>query len=212
MNNFFSKPYFQEWINRASPEIKEWFLKEAEYLKHNIKPNSVVLEVGCGYGRQMKKLVKSAKRVVGIDNDVTMVKKARKNMAKFKNAKILFQDAKKMDFADNNFDYVLCLNNTFGNFSGSKRVILKEMKRVCKIGGRIIISVYSENAFVVRKKNYEKIGLHIKKIENNTIYTKEGLISEQFTKDRLIKIFKEANMDVNIKNLNSISYICSAKK
>jgi len=212
MHNFFSKPYFEKWIDQANPEIKDWFSKEINYLKGNILPNSKILDVGCGFGRHIEILAKFSAEVVGIDNDKNMFRKAKENLAERCNVNIFFQDAKKINFPDNYFDYVLCLNNTFGNFLNNKNCILKEMKRVCSLGGMIIVSVYSENSLDVRRTDYEKIGLHIERIEKGIVYTKEGLISEQFTKEQLAEIFNKNGLKASIAKLNSISYICNAEK
>jgi ubiquinone/menaquinone biosynthesis C-methylase UbiE len=93
-----------------------------------------------------------------------------------------------MHFEDNIFDYVLCLGNTFGNFGKNKYKILREMKRVTKNNGKIILSVYSEKALPERIKGYKKVGVKIK------------------------KIFKKAGLNAKIIELNPISYICEAIK
>ena len=60
-DNFFSKPFFKTWLKQSSSEIKEWFQKEIEYLKKNIKPKSKILDVGCGFGRHIKILAPFSK-------------------------------------------------------------------------------------------------------------------------------------------------------
>lgn len=44
------------------------------------------------------------------------------------------------------------------------------------------------------------------------VVTTEGLISEQFSKEKLKNICKKAGLNVKIANLNPISYICEAIK
>jgi 2-polyprenyl-6-hydroxyphenyl methylase/3-demethylubiquinone-9 3-methyltransferase len=212
MDNFFSKRFFETWLEQAAPEIKDWFSKEIEYLEKNIKPNSKILDIGCGFGRHIKILAPFAEEIIGIDNNSDMVQKSKQNLSKIKNIKLFLQDAKKLDFGDNSFDYVICMTNTFGDFPDVKIDVLKEMKRVCKSNGKIIISVYSEKSLEIRKNDYEKVGLHITKIDNGIIQTKEGLISEQFTKSQLGKLFSSVNLAVNIIELNPISYLCEATK
>ena len=34
--DFFSKPFFENWLNQAHPKIKNWFQKEIEYLKKKL--------------------------------------------------------------------------------------------------------------------------------------------------------------------------------
>jgi len=113
MDNFFSKNFFENWLNEASPEIKDWFQKEADYLKERIKPNSTILDVGCGFGRHIQLFSSFSKEVVGIDNDNVMVGKAREILKNFDNVRLFLQDAEKMEFPDGTFDYVICANNYF---------------------------------------------------------------------------------------------------
>lgn len=215
MKDFFSKkPYFDSWLENPIPEIKDWLDKEVEYLKKNIKPDSKVLDVGCGFGRHLSVIAPFCKEVIGVDTDKTLIGQAKKNLSKFKNAKVLVQDAQNLEFEDNYFDYVICMTHSFGNFLESRDKILSEMKRVCKKQGKIIISIRgtSEKALELRKKDYENLGIHITKIENGIVYTKEGLISEHFSKDRLKKIFDKQNLKYKFIELNNISLLCELKK
>ena len=193
--------------------ISDWIKREAIYLQKNIKKRSLVFDVGCGWGKDLKAIAKIVKKGIGIDNNPEIVKTARRDLAKFKNIEVFCEDAKKMRFDNNVFDYVLCLGNTFGNFGRDKYKILREMKRVTKNNGKIIISVYSEKALLERIKGYEKIRLKIKKItKEGTVYAEKGVISEQFSKRKIKEIFKKAGLNAKIIELNSISYICEAIK
>jgi len=207
--------WWKIYIKKSLPIIKDWLKKENLYLQKNIERNRSVLDVGCGSGRHLKLLANITKEISGIDWDKEAVKEAKKNLSKFRNIKIFLEDAQEMHFKNNTFDYIICMGNTFGDFGTDKLKILKEMKRVIKIGGKIIISVYSEKALKTRLKQYEKIGIKIQKIENDgtvyTVYTPDWFL-EQFSKEKLKDIFKRAGLVVKITELNPISYICEAVK
>jgi len=211
-NKFFSKSFFETWLKQAHPKIKDWFQKEIVYLKKNIKQNSKILDVGCGFGRHIEIIANFSKEIIGIDNNSDTIEKAKDKLSNFKNIKLFVQDAQKLNFEDDYFDYVICLTNTFGDFPDIKESVLKEMKRVCKKNGKIIISVYNDKALEIRKKNYEKVGLHITEIKNGIIYTKEGLISEQFSKPQLKELFDKLKLKSKILELNAISFLCELQK
>jgi len=211
-DKFFSKPFFETWLKQAHPKIKDWFQKEIAYLKKNIKPNSKILDIGCGFGRHIEIIADFSKEVVGIDENKDMIKKAKQKLSNFKNVKLFVMNAKKLDFKDDYFDYVICMTNTFGDFPDIKLDVLKEMKRVCKKDGKIIISVYNDKSLEIRKEDYEKVGLHITKIKNGVIYTKEGLISEQFSKPQLKELFDKLKLKSKILELNPISFLCELQK
>jgi ubiquinone/menaquinone biosynthesis C-methylase UbiE len=205
--------WWKKYLKICPPLISDWVQKETLWLQKNIKRGSIVLDVGYGWGRDLKVIAKIIKKGIGIENDPKIIKEAKKNLTKFKNIEVFLEDAKKMHFEDNIFDYVLCLGNTFGNFGKNKYKILREMKRVAKNNGKIILSVYSEKALPERIKGYKKVGVKIKKItKEGTVYTKEGFILEQFSKRKIKEIFKKAGLNAKITELNQISYICKATK
>ena len=184
--------WWKRYLKICPPLIRDWVQKETQWLLQNIKRNSVVLDVGCGWGKDLKAIAKIVKKGVGIDRDSEIIKEAKRNLAKFKNVEVFLEDALKMHFEDNTFDYVFCLGNTFGNFGRNKYKILREMKRVAKNNGKIIISVYSEKALPVRMEGYVKVGWQIKKItKDGTVYTKDGIVSEQSSKRKLKEFLKK---------------------
>lgn len=209
---FIVRPYLEKWLKKGAPLLQDWLKKENNYLKKCIKGNSAILDVGCGFGRNIKGLINKDRELVGIDCDKSVLEVAKKELAPYKKVTLFLEKAEKLHFKDNTFDYVICMGNTFGDMLSAKTEILSEMKRVVKKGGKIIISVFSENALKERVENLKRAGFKIIKIKNSNIYTEEGLITEQFTKEKLKNIFKKAGLNDKVAELNPISYICEAVK
>ena len=93
----------------------------------------------------------------------------------------------------------ICIG-TFANFGKTKIKILKEMKRVCKSGKKILISVYSDEALDERLKLYRTIRADIKEIKNDGTITFDekdvvDVISEQFSKKQLILFAKKNRIE-----------------
>jgi len=212
MGNLHSKPYFDKCVELASPEIKQFLSKEDDFVKKILFDGCSILDVGCGYGRTIEIIHKIPSEIVGIDNSKRMVRDAKLNLKKCKNVKILFMDAFDIKLKQK-FDFVLCLMQTFGNFSSNKLKSLKEMKRVLKKDGKMVIHVYNPKSFKIRLEGYKKVGMLILKIEKDgTIHSSDGFTSEQFTKKKLEDLFSKAKLDVKIRLLTPISYICIAEK
>ena len=105
---------------------------------------------------------------------------------------------------------------TFANFDDKKYRVLSQMKRVLKDDGKIIISVFSEDALKERLKVYKKVGAKIKSMNEKTgkivFADAENNVSEQFSKKELRQIFKKARLNIiEIKKLN-IAYISKLRK
>ncbi|HYE84490.1 MAG TPA: class I SAM-dependent methyltransferase [Clostridia bacterium] len=96
-----------------------------------------VLEVGVGTGKNIEYYPKGID-ITGIDFSQGMLKRARQRAEKLgKKVELLQMDAQSMDFSDNTFDTVF---TTCVFCSVPDPVIgLKEIRRVCKESGRIIL-------------------------------------------------------------------------
>lgn len=195
------------------PEIKRWFEAERRYLRKNIKRDSSILEIGCGYGRSIADISDIASRVVGVDLSPLCLSNARKNLAHLKNIEIYKADGRALPFREEDFDFTISMGNTFGSLNGYQNDVLKEMRRVTKSGGRIILGVYSERALPIRIRDYSQSGLHIIRVDpEKKIFTEEGLVTEQFTRNKLEDLFSTVGLDVSIKRLTPITYICDTIK
>lgn len=92
-----------EWQVRIHSQ-HHWAIKEIK----KINPKRI-LEVGCGFGRNIKFLIGSGvdpKKIVGIDISSVMIKKARKYV-KNKNVKLFIANASDLPFKNKEFDMVL---------------------------------------------------------------------------------------------------------
>lgn len=93
------------------------------------------LDVGCGTGNVLCKLVNGKRELFGIDLSENMVKESKKRMGR--DADIMVADAEQIPYKDNTFDTLLC-NASFHHYPHPEKV-LREMKRVLKNGGRLLI-------------------------------------------------------------------------
>lgn len=211
-DKIYNRGALERWLRNPPKNIRNYLKKEIDYLIKNIPFNSVLLDVGCGFGRHLKVLAPKVKKAVGIDYNDYMIRMAEKELKNFKNVKLYVENAKKMHFKDNIFDVVICMLNTFGDFGKNKIPILKEMKRVCKKNGKIIITVWSENSLSDRLEAYKGAGWKIKKVEGNNITIKGSHTSETLTKGRLFEIFSKVDLQPKIIRLTKVSYLIESIK
>lgn len=109
--------------------------------------NDLVLEVGCGGGVFLRRLLKSGCRAVAIDHSPDMVANSgRLNAGALAGGRLTLHeaDAAALPVASGTIDKVYCLNAFF--FFPQPSESLKEMARVLKPGGRLAL-VTSPPAF-----------------------------------------------------------------
>lgn len=112
---------------------------QAGYMLHVVKPDSKILDVGCGPGTitcDFAKLV-SQGNVVGVDFSEDVLQIARKEAVTREIANLTFQTASALElpFADETFDVVHC--HALLSHVPNARKALAEMHRVCKTGGYV---------------------------------------------------------------------------
>ncbi|MFA5877769.1 MAG: class I SAM-dependent methyltransferase [Candidatus Staskawiczbacteria bacterium] len=213
VKKFYETFDFEKMIDNKAPELIQEFLDgEIDFISAHIKPNSLILEIGCGYGRLLKIMAEKSKRVIGIDFSNRMVELSKENLGAKNNVNIQLMEADKLTFSDDSFDYVVCLDNSFGNMPEIELDVLKEMKRVCKKDGEIVISVFSENAESIQRENYKRIGLTTIQDDGTAIYTAEGFYSRRFTKEAIKSLFNNVGLEPEIMKVCPINYIAYAPK
>jgi ubiquinone/menaquinone biosynthesis C-methylase UbiE len=112
------------------------------------KPGHKVLDVGCGPGVLVEHLRRVGCEVWGVDGSVRMIEQAQQNYGDDERVHLVVGDASALPFADNSFDALTCT----GVIDRIERheVALREMVRVLKPGGTLLIAVpnlLSPNAF-----------------------------------------------------------------
>lgn len=127
---------------RAMDKIAFWNLRFADHLEryHFAKKycdGAVVLDVACGSGYGTQMLSNVAKKVVGLDVDATSVDYCKSHIHK-DNCEFLLWDWVRIPFDDNTFDVVV-------SFETIEHIVdyhgfMKEVKRVLKPGGTLILS------------------------------------------------------------------------
>ena len=123
--------YWERVIQNPRESYKELFEKERLFLRKTIKPNSRVLDIGCGDGRIISEFKDIPSEIIGIDTDKKAIEDAQKRFSKETKIKIVEGNAFELHFENEYFDYVL-LMMTLVNFSENKLKALSEMKRVLR--------------------------------------------------------------------------------
>lgn len=155
-NNFSNIVWFYDlWSKLTETKALKKVIELAE-----IKNGEKVLEIAVGTGNLFKKIIEinSEGENEGVDISPAMLKKARKKLKEYKNYNLKEGNAYDLSYENNYFDVII---NTYMLDLLPKEdfeVILNELYRVLKPGGRIIISSMSFG-----EKWYNKIWYYISK-------------------------------------------------
>ena len=183
----------------------------------NLKPSDSILDLCCGQGRHTLELARRGFNAEGYDRSRYLIQKARVT-AKKEGLAIRFRegDARKLPYADCFFEVVMVMGNSFGYFETEKDDIrvLKEIFRVLKPGGRILLDVtdgayvrsnfqarswewINKKMFVCRERSLSK---DMQRLISREVITdvNKGVVADQFYAERLyakndlLKVFEEA--------------------
>jgi len=205
----FYKNHFYSNSKIPTKIVAGLLIPEQEYLLSQIEGGKSVIDICCGDGRVLKYLEKRTSLIYGIDYIQKQCELAKKAVP---NARIINADAIKVPFKDCTFDYVLCTFNTFGNLGSKKDKSLQEMIRICKIQGKVIITVYSKKALPYQLEFYKNCGLEITNAGDGLVQVREGLISERFSQKELSDFCSQVTDQFKIKELSNIAYLLEVRK
>jgi SAM-dependent methyltransferase len=183
-------------IAKSFSESRSYLWPELEDLKQYIKDNEKVLDVGCGNGRLIELFGNNRVDYIGVDFSEKLIEKAKEKYGNhFQTADIL-----SLPFSSDYFDSIWSIAVFHHIPSKELRTeALKEMRRILKKGGRIILTCWNLYQWrylkLLLKFTFRKIfGLSKLDFKDILVPWKETRIQRYyhaFTKNELGKIFKE---------------------
>jgi SAM-dependent methyltransferase len=103
-----------------------------------------MLDVGVGGGRTTLHFAPRVKRYVGIDYAPKMIEACKERFQNEPDIELRVEDARKLPFADGEFDFVLFSHCGIDYVTHEDRLlILKELRRVVRTGGRFFFSTHN---------------------------------------------------------------------
>ena len=155
-SGLFGKIVMGDFLNEHNQKMNHFAVERLD-----IQPTDTVLDIGFGGGMTIKEMLKviDTGKIHGVDFSGVMVEQAKR---KFKDSiesnKVLieFADVQKLPFDDNTFDKICTVNTIY--FWDDLLVGLREIKRVIKSNGRLVIGIRSADKmkdFPVTQHNFK---------------------------------------------------------
>lgn len=107
------------------------------------RATDMILDAGCGSGRNISLLAPKVAGIVGLDFSSEMLVRLGARIAEERLSNVTLQQGSvtRLEFPDQSFDKVLCISVLQYLDNESCRTAFQEMFRVCKPGGRIVIHI-----------------------------------------------------------------------
>ncbi|MBO5472979.1 MAG: class I SAM-dependent methyltransferase [Lachnospiraceae bacterium] len=115
-----------------------------------IEKDDIVLECACGTGAISQYIAPKCKQLIATDFSEGMLKRTSRKCRRYKNVKIKRADMTQLKYRDNRFDKVVAGNVI--HLLDNPHTAIKELERVCKAGGKIIIPTYINASDATNKK------------------------------------------------------------
>lgn len=140
-----------------STRRKPW--KQCIEFIETLSNNDTVADIGCGNGRHIFPCSNNCRKVIGLDisRELLCIVKKKLNENKIRNISLIHSDFTNIPIKNDALDAILFIASLH-NIRGRENRIqaLRELKRVLKINGRAIISVWSRWQDKYRKQFINK--------------------------------------------------------
>ena len=137
MNKQVQEFYNKEWKRFDVSRVRIW--KEVQVFTSTLSKKSTLLDVGCGNGKNIKYMLENGINASGIDFSEKLVQVCQK-----KGLNATYGDVLEIPFPDDMFDNIISIAVIHHLQKETDRIqAINEMIRVCKPGGKILISVWS---------------------------------------------------------------------
>lgn len=105
-----------------------------------MEPGDIVLECACGTGAISRCIAPKCRRLIATDFSIGMLKQAKRNCRNYRNVTVKRADMTQLKCRSDRFDKVVAGNVL--HLLPDPHAAVKELERVCKSDGKIIIPTY----------------------------------------------------------------------
>jgi 2-polyprenyl-6-hydroxyphenyl methylase/3-demethylubiquinone-9 3-methyltransferase len=218
MTGYYSENLAAERLRRcydiAAPPVRAYLEAEIDHLISKVSPTGATLELGCGYGRVLRRIAAHTRRPVGIDTSLASLGLAHRYLAGV-SCSLIAMNASRMGFPDRVFDCAACIQNGISAFGIDPVALVREAVRVTKPDGRVLFSSYSDRFWNDRLAWFEQqadeglLGpIDYERTGNGVIVCKDGFRASTIGPDRFRQIGAEIGIEPEIYEVAGSSLFC----
>jgi len=199
----------------APTRIKVYLEAEIEFVLSRTTPSMLALELGCGYGRVLERLLPRVRMAFGIDTSPSSLRMALEYLGRKPSVCLACMDSVQMGFRDRAFDLTICIQNGICAFAVDQRQLFREAIRVTRSGGLVMFSTYTSQFWEHRLEWFEIQSAHhlIGEIDyqatgNGTIVCKDGFRATTADKATFQKLAADLGVTPRITEVDGSSLFC----
>ncbi len=151
-----NKEYFDE-VAKKWDRMRDGFFSEAVREKAlaiaGVKPGKLAADIGAGTGFITEGLIQKGLKVIAVDQSEDMLIEMRRKFAGLDGIAYRIGEAEDLPIPDETVDYVFA--NMYLHHVESPLAAIKEMVRILKPGGRLVITDLDEHAFDFLREEHQ---------------------------------------------------------
>ena len=199
----------------APPRIKSYLEAEIEFVLSKTTSSMLALELGCGYGRVLERLLPRVRMACGIDTSLSSLRMALEYLGHKPSVCLACMDSVQMGLRDRAFDLTICIQNGICAFAVDQQQLFREAMRVTRSGGLVMFSSYTPQFWKDRLEWFELQSAHhlIGEIDyratgNGMIVCKDGFQVTTADKATFEKLAASLQVTPRITEVDGSSLFC----
>jgi len=164
MQNYYAEHLAAERLRTcydlAPPRVEAYLEAEVDFVLQKTSSSMIVLELGCGYGRVLRRLIPQVRSAVGVDTSFPSLRMARGFLGRTDSLHLAQMDAVHLGFRDRTFDMTICIQNGISAFGTDQERLFAEAVRVTRSGGAALFSSYADAFWADRLQWFEIQSAH----------------------------------------------------
>ena len=171
-----SKKYFDEvahqWDNMQQSFFSE-DIREKAFSVAGVKKGMIAADIGAGSGFISEGLIGKGLKVIAVDQSEAMLAEMRKKFSGAEGIEYRLGEAEKLPIPDETVDYVFA--NMYIHHVESLPKAIKEMVRILKPGGELVITDMDEHEFKFLKEEHHDRWMGFKREDVRRWFEEAGL-------------------------------------
>jgi ubiquinone/menaquinone biosynthesis C-methylase UbiE len=171
-----SKEYFEKVASQWDQMRQSFFsdnVREEALAAANVEAGQLAADIGAGTGFITEALVQKGLKVIAVDQSQAMLREMEKKLSRFDTIDYRIGGFNDLPIPDETVDAIF--SNMYLHHVESSQVAIKEMVRVLKIGGKIVITDMDVHKYEFLKKEHNDRWMGFHREDIRKWFTEAGL-------------------------------------